>query len=183
MSKIAYSTLKLKTDNSVSTFDFQDKTIEVLNYLGIDDKYDLIMITLQKSESEGTYDALKLEMYFHLHLVYMYTNLSFTEKQKENEGKLYDALKSNGFIDEFLKVLKEDEYNFLFNCIQDNIDMNLTFRNSAGAVLQSVINDLPKNAQIAADIVDSFDKDKYAEVVNFAKAAGNKMVPEVTGQD
>ena len=34
----------------------------------------------------------------------------------------------------------------------------LTYRNTAGAVLQSVINDLPRNAQAAAEIVESFDK-------------------------
>lgn len=80
MNKIAYSTLKLKTDDSVNTFEFQGKTIEVLKYLKIEDKYDLVMITLQKAEENGIYNQLKLDMFFHLHLVYMYTNLSFTDK-------------------------------------------------------------------------------------------------------
>ena len=88
MSKVSYANLKLKVDTSVDTFDFNNQTIEVLKYLPIEDKYDLIMITLQKAEEDGIYNDIKLDMYFHLNLVYMYTILSFTEKQKENEAKI-----------------------------------------------------------------------------------------------
>jgi hypothetical protein len=101
----------------------------------------------------------------------MYTNLSFTDKQKDNEMKLYDTLKSNGFFEEFLGTMNEDEYNELYNYIEETMEMNLKFKNTAGAVIQSIIQDLPKNAQIAADIVDSFDMQKFKSVVNFATAA------------
>ena len=148
MSKIAYSTLKLKTDDSVNTFEFQGKTIEVLKYLNIEDKYDLVMITLQKAFENGIYNAMKVDVFFHLHLVYMYTNLSFTDKQKENELKLYDTLKSNGFIDLLLETIEESEYNFLYECINEIISDSLNYRNTAGAVIQSLINDLPKNAEV-----------------------------------
>lgn len=171
MAKVSYANLKLKTDNSVSKFNFNGADIEVLNYLPIEDKYDLIMITLQKIEEDGIYNPLLLDMYFHLHLVYLYTNLSFTDKQKENEFKIYDTLKSNGFFDAFFCVLPESEYNELFNYINEIMEMSLVYKNTAGAVLQSVIQDLPKNAQAAADIVNSFDKSKYQAVVDFATAA------------
>lgn len=171
MSKIAYSTLKLKTDDSVNTFEFQGKTIEVLKYLNIEDKYDLVMITLQKAFENGIYNAMKVDVFFHLHLVYMYTNLSFTDKQKENELKLYDTLKSNGFIDLLLETIEESEYNFLYECINEIISDSLNYRNTAGAVIQSLINDLPKNAEAAAKIVDSFNPEKYKQVIQFAEAA------------
>ena len=175
MSKIAYSTLKLKTDDSVNTFEFQGKTIEVLKYLNIEDKYDLVMITLQKAFENGIYNAMKVDVFFHLHLVYMYTNLSFTDKQKENELKLYDTLKSNGFIDLLLETIEESEYNFLYECINEIISDSLNYRNTAGAVIQSLINDLPKNAEAAAKIVDSFNPEKYKQVIQFAEAAnGNR---------
>lgn len=171
MGKVSYANLKLKTKTEVSVFNFCDQEIEVLNYLPINDKYDLVMITLQKAEEDGIYNPLLLDMYFHLHLVYMYTNLSFTDKQKENEQKIYDALMSNGFFDEFYGAFNEEEYDELMGYIEDLMDMTLTYKNTAGAVLQSIIQDLPKNAQAAADIVNSFDKTKYQEVINFATAA------------
>ena len=75
MAKVTYASLKLKVDNSVETFDFNGNTIEVLKYLPIQDKYDLIMTTLERAEEEGVYNPVTLEAYFHLYLVYMYTNL------------------------------------------------------------------------------------------------------------
>ena len=97
--KVSYAKLNLKVNKDIKTFKINEQEVEVLQYLPFEDKYDLVMITLQKAEEDGIYNELKLDMYFHLYLVYMYTNISFTEKQKEDELKLYDTLKSNGIID------------------------------------------------------------------------------------
>ncbi len=169
MNKISYNNLKLKIDNSFSTFDFNGNKIEVLNYLPIESKYDLVMITLQKAEEDGIYNPLKLDMFLNLHLVYMYSNLSFTEKQKENEFKIYDSLKSSGFIKIFLETINKEEYNFILENIKNLTSIIMNYKNTAGAVLQSLIQDLPKNAQIAMDIVNNFDKEKYQQVIDFAK--------------
>lgn len=182
MAKVSYANMKLKVDKITSTFDFEGNKIEVLNYLPIEDKYDLVMITLQKAEENGIYNPLKLDIYFHLHLVYMYTNLSFTDKQKEDELKLYDCLKSSGFIYQFMNALDDDEYNYLFEMMQDTVNDYMNYRNTAGAVLQSIIQDLPRNAQAAADIVDSFDKEKFKAVVDFAEAANGGRPITVAGQ-
>lgn len=169
--KISYNNMKLKVDQSFGKFNFRDHEISVLKYLPMSDKYDLLMITLQKAEESGIYNPLKIDMYFHLHLIYMYTNLSFTEKQKEDELKIYDTLKSNGFIDAFINALDEEEYNYLFNMMNELIENSMKYRNSAASVIQTFVEDLPKNAQAAADIVDSFDKEKFSAVVDFAEAA------------
>ena len=171
MAKVSYANLKLKPISTTSSFEFGGQEIEVLNYLPIEDKYDLVMITLQKAEQDGVYNPLLLDLYFHLHLVYMYTNLSFTDKQKENEPKIYDTLTSNGFFDKFFEVLDEVEYDELMNYIEELQNMTLHYKNTAGAVLQSIIQDLPKNAQAAADIVKNFDPKQYQAVIDFATAA------------
>jgi len=41
-------------------------------------------------------------MYFNLYIVYFYTNLNFTDKQKEDPAKLYDQMESNGLITEVI---------------------------------------------------------------------------------
>ena len=177
MAKVSYANLKLKTDNAVSTFKFKDQEIEVLNYLPISDKYDLIMITLQKADEEGIFNPVKLNMYFELNLVYMYTNLSFTDKQREDETKIYDNLKSNGFIDLFLETLNKDEFDDLFELINETMENTAKYRNTAAALLQSLITDLPKNAEIAKEIVDSFDESKFEQVRAFAeKANGGRPI-------
>ena len=171
MAKVSYANLKLKVNTDIDTFDFEGNQIEILKYLPIEDKYDLVMITLQKAKEDNIYNPVKLEMFFHLHLIYMYSNLSFTDKQKENESKIYDILKSNGFIDKFLATIEEDEYNFLCEMINELVDVQMKYKNSAAAVIQSLVQDLPANAQAAAEIVNSFDPKQYQAVIDFATAA------------
>ena len=169
--KVSYANMKLKTNTQVNTFDFFGQTIEVLKYLPAQDKYDLLMITLQKSLEENIYNEFKLNLYFELNLVYMYTNISFTEKQREDEFKLYDTLKSNGFFDKFYQVIEEEEYNDLF--AQLNALKELEFKNKTnlGAIINSLIENLPEKAAAAAKIVENFNPDKFKEVVDFARYA------------
>ena len=169
--KASFTNMKLKVNNSVKTFQFAGQTIEVLQYLPAQDKYDLIMVALQNAIEEGNYNEFKLNTYFELYLVYMYTNISFTEKQRENELKIYDQLKSNGFFEKFYAVLPEDEYNELLNTIQIIKEDNMKYRASTAAVLNNVIDNLPKNAEAAAKIVESFDPNQFKAVVDFARAA------------
>ncbi len=171
MAKVSYANLKLKTSTEVNTFEFQSQTVEVLRYLPIDDKYDLVMIALQKAEQDGIYNPILFDMYFHLYLVYMYTNISFTERQKDNEPHLYDTLVSNGLMDLFIDAMELSEYESLMLYADELMENTLRYKNTAGAVLQSVIQDLPKSAQAAADIVNSFDPKEYQSVIDFANAA------------
>ena len=175
MAKVTFGSLKLKKTEEVNKISIADKEIEVKTYLPIEDKYDLIMITLQKAEEDGIYNDIKLDMYFHLNLVYMYTNLSFTEKQKENEAKIYDTLQSNGFFNKFLATLNEDEYADLYNALKiiaaEKTKYNCTF----AAIAKSFITDLPSNAEAAAKIVENFDPEQYKAVLDFVNAAnGNR---------
>ena len=177
MAKVSYANLKLKVDNSVKTFDFNGNQIEVLQYLPVEDKYDLIMITLQKAKENGIYNDLKLDMYFALHIVYMYTNLSFTDKQKENEPKIYDTLKSNGFFDKLLPIIPESEYDDLISSMKQIMQDELEYNTTAAAVIKNLISDLPTNAAAAAQIVDNFNPEKYQAVIDFANAAnGNRPI-------
>lgn len=172
MNKISYANLKLKVNTDVNTFDFNGQTIEVLKYLPISDKYDLVNISLQAAkESEGVYNPVLLDFHFHLNLVYMYSNLSFTEKQRENEEKIYDSLVSNGFMDKFLATIEESEYKELSSYIEglqmDNINYSTTF----ASVADKFITDLPSGIEAAKQAVDNFDPEKYQAVIDFAKTA------------
>lgn len=171
MAKISYLNLKLKTRTDIKTFDYEGNTIEVLQYLPFEDKYSLVMIALQNAQEEGIYNPLKLDLYFHLFLVYMYTNINFTEKQRENELKLYDALKSNGILDEVLANIPEQEYTTLFEFLNEMVTVKTEYGKSVVSLVQSLIHDLPTQAQAAKEILENFDKNKFEEVINFAKAA------------
>jgi len=171
MSKVSYASLKLKTETTTKAIKWEDKVIEVTQYLPINDKYDLIMITLQKAKEDILYNPIKIDMYFHLHLVYMYTNLSFTDKQKEDEAKIYDALECSGLLSEIIKNMNEAEYNDLWDKINEYMEAELKYTTTAAAVIKSIITDLPTQAQAAMDIVNNFDPSKFEAVQKFAEAA------------
>lgn len=171
MAKVSYASLKLKVNEETTKINFKDTEIEVLNYLPIDDKYGLISIALQKAQEENVYSPVLLDMFFHLYLVYLYTNITFTEKQKEDEAKLYDVLKSNGLMDEIIKAIPENEYSMLYTYLEEEVKHRTKAKRSAVGLIQSIINDLPSQAQAAMDIVNNFDKEKFQNVVDFAKAA------------
>ncbi len=169
--KVSYANMKLKLNTDVNTFDFAGQKVQVLKYLPAQDKYDLLMVTLQKSLEDGMYNEFKLNLYFELHLVYMYTNISFTEKQREDELKLYDNLKSNGFYDLFFKALDENEYNELLDQLETLKEDSIYNKTSVGAVINNLVDNLPLNAETAAKIVEGFNPEQFKAVVDFARYA------------
>lgn len=178
--KVSYSSLKLKINKDVETFQFEDSTIEVLKYLSIKDKNDLVTITIQKSVEDGICNPVKLDMYFHLHIVYLMTNINFTDKQKEDEEKIYDSLKSSGLLDEILKHTDPLEYNELYDYLQEMIEEQTHYQHSFAGITSKIINDLPKSANAAMEIVNNFDKEQFSEVIKFAEAAnGGRPIAEL----
>ena len=171
MARIPFTNLKLKNNTSTQSFKYGDQEIEVLQYLPFEDKYDLVMIAIQNAEEDNIYNPMKLDMYFNLYLVILYSNISFTDKQKEDPVKLYDMLESNGIIEQVINLIPEAEYNQLLADMMDIIDKKLEARKSVGAIINKFITDMPKQAEAMKNILDNFDSNKYQEVINFAKAA------------
>ena len=170
MAKTTYASLKLKTDTSVKEIEFNGSKIEILQYLPIDDKYSLVNITLQKSKDGSIYHPLKKDMYFHLNLVYLYTNLSFTDKQREDESKLYDTLQSSGLLDLILENIPEEEYKILYSFIEEYERDILNYQNTIAGIIANLIESLPARAEEMQKIVDNFNPENFQEVLNFARA-------------
>lgn len=177
MAKVSYAGLKLKVNDEVKTFTWEDKEIEVLQYLPISDKYDLIMVALQKAKEGEIYNPIKLDMYFHLNLVYLYTNLYFTDKQKEDEEKIFDTLVSTGLLNKIMENMAEDEFQDLWDKMMEYMNSELKYTTTAAALLKTIIRDLPTQAQAVADIMNQFDPEKFQAVRDFANAAnGNRDI-------
>ncbi len=166
-----YSDLGLRKKDNVKIVKIGEAEIQVLQYLPIEDKIDLIDIALQNAKENGIYDEMKLDMYFNLYLVFMYTNLEFSDEERADLAKLYDELESNGIFLDIIEAIDQDEYNNLIDYLEIMKENNQIYMTSAAALLQSFIQDLPQNAATAAEIVDNFDKEKYKEVVEFAQSA------------
>ena len=172
MAKVTFASLKLKIKDEIKTININDKEVEVKQYLTAEDKYDLIMISLQQAKENGIYNDFKLDMFLHLNIVFMYTNLTFTDKQRENLPNLYDILETNDIIEMVISAIPENEIKIIYEEVNEIKKSLITYENSVAGIVNNLITQLPVNAQAAADIVDNFNPEKYNEVINFAKAIG-----------
>lgn len=153
------------------TITLNEKTIQVKSYLPISDKMDVVQITIQKADNGRYIDQLALDMFFELNLVYSYSNIEITQEDRDDQFALYDRWTQDGTINAVISAIPDEEYNKLREAVDATIEDLMSYRGTAAAVVNSFIQDLPRNAEIAKEIVDSFDPEKYKEVVEFAKAA------------
>ena len=58
-------------------------------------------------------NPMKYDMIFYIEVVDAYTNITFTEKQKEDMPKLYDQLKYSGVLDSIIDKIPIAEISML----------------------------------------------------------------------
>lgn len=148
-----------------------ENDIKVLKYLPIEEKNDLIAITLQNSDENGFYNPAKIKLFFELYTVYLYTDLEFDEDEKSDETMLYNILKGNGIIDAVIRAIPEQEWNELNELYYDYISKKEKYRHSVAGVINSFIENLAPNAENAAQIINGFDPEMFKNVIQFAQAA------------
>lgn len=142
MAKVAFSKLSLKRKDDVKKIKIGNFDIEVKQYLPVNDKLELIAKVLNGAHDENNFpNPIKIEVLGTLEIIMAYTNLSFTEKQKEDVSKLYDLLDSNGIVNEIISAIPEEEYNFVIDGIDDTIEAVYAYQNSILGILESISQD------------------------------------------
>lgn len=176
--KPTFANLKLKTNSETVTVQHEGLDIEVLQYLPIEDKFDLIQIAVQKSITNGYVDPTLLEMNFMLNVIYMYTNITFTEKQRENEAKIYDAFESSGLADLIFQAIPERERNEVCDKLEDTVRVATEYAQSTSGVINSLIKELPEAMSKTVDLINTLSPENFEEArnfVKFAKESNNNM--------
>lgn len=162
--KITYGSLKLKLEPKCKDITFNNRNIEVLQYLPAEKKMNLIEDTLSVAvDSYGFISPLKEELAFYVNIIKYYTNISFTEKQSKDFANIYDNIKESKLLLEILKAIPEDEFNDLFNM---EAKMKEFFEKSNTSIA-SIIHNL---SQMQAPNLD-----QIKELMNQYKAITNKV--------
>lgn len=172
MAKVSFTSLKLKLKDEVKTIKIGEKEIEVKQYLPSADKNAILEVAMQRADSSTILNTYALDALFHLYIVFKYTNLSFTDNQKEDLFKLYDILESNGIIDEVIAAMPKEEYSVLRDNLLDMVAAYNQYRNSAKALVEQFSIFAPNTAEKLNQQIDKFDVDKLEQVVNLANATG-----------
>lgn len=184
--KVSFANLKLKVQDISHEVQFsndngQTIAFSVIDYLPIQDKLDLVNIAIAKSrDGYNNINRYLAKELMNLYIVIMYTNISFTEKQKENEYKLYDILKSNQVIETVIKAIPQQEYLELQTLLEMLIEDEKNMNKSIAGAINNLLENLPKSAEAAQDIINSFDQEKYGQVLDLAKSAGyNPLLEQI----
>lgn len=145
MAKISYTKLGVNKEelNKVQTVEYNGQTIEVKQYLPVIEKSELITRVLNNSvdENNGYYNLLKMDMYLALEIVYAYSNISFTEKQKEDPMKLYDMLNASRVLNLIIGLVPEGEFYYLNKTVHEMANNIVAYRNSAMGIMERITTD------------------------------------------
>ena len=144
MAKIAYSKLGLNkmVNKEPSIIEFNDQQIEVTQYLPIEKKLDLISDIINSSLDDNTYyNPCRIEIFMLTKIIEAYTNLTITDKQKEDIFKFYDQLVASGFAEKVLDNIPAVDYNFIHRSVTKTIKNIYQQKNSALGILESISTD------------------------------------------
>ena len=169
---VAFTTLKLKLKSDIKKITIADKEIEVIQYLPAEDKNSILELTIQEADRGTVVNTFALDCLFHLYIIFKYTNISFTEKQREDLLGLYDILETNGVIAAVIEAIPEDEYNELRDNLLDMVEKYAIYRNSLKGALEQLQMFVPQQAENMKETLEKIDYDKLTNVVNLAEATG-----------
>ena len=147
MAKVPFSKLQAKINSEVTKLSYDNLAgeniyYEVKHYLPFAEKLELISRVINNSiDDNGFYNPMLVKFNMVLEIVYAYTNLSFTAKQKENPYKLYDILVGTGIFKDIINYIREEDWAEIKENVWMTIDNIYKYRNSAMGILDSISND------------------------------------------
>lgn len=147
MAKIPFSKLQASVNSEVVQLYYKNKTgesifYEVKCYLPIKDKLELVSNIINQSlDTNGFYNPMRVRLYTALEVVYAYTNLTFTDKMKEDAFKLYDTLVSTGIFENIVNSICASDWEEIQDGVWTTIEKIYQYKNSAMGIMENLSTD------------------------------------------
>jgi hypothetical protein len=147
MAKVPFSKLQAKVDSGTTKLFYSNSAgeeicYEVKHYLPIQEKLELVSrIVNYSADDNNFYNPMKVKIFMVLEVTYAYTNLSFTEKMKEDPFKLYDTLVSTGIFTDIIDVIREKDWQEIQQNVWDVIKNIYDYKNSAAGIIDMIATD------------------------------------------
>lgn len=142
MAKVSLTKLGLKVNQDVKNIEFNEQIIEIKQYLPINEKLELISSVINSAADENNFsNPVKENVFLTLEILYHYTNINFTDKQKEDPVKLYDLVVSSGLVNKVTDLIPEEELDEVINGVAQSVKAIYTYRNSVLGILESISKD------------------------------------------
>ena len=142
MAKVSFTKLGLSKNQDIKVIEFNGQSIEIKQYLPVNDKLQLISEVINASADDNNFaNPVKVSIFTTLMILENYTNINFTDKQKEDPAKLYDLVISGGLVKEVVNAIPEAEYNEILSGVTDCIKAVYKYRNSVLGILDTISAD------------------------------------------
>ena len=173
MAKPTFAKLGLKSKNDIKTIQIGEQEIEIKQYLPIQKKLELISKVVNNSADDNNFaNPVKVKVCFDLEVIYHYTNLSFTDKQKEDIAKTYDLLFENDIIKTVVENIPHREYYELQYDTMQCIESIYNYRNSVLGLMDIIKSDYNG---VGADIEQLWEQLTDKENVSFLRDVMQKL--------
>lgn len=155
--KVGLTKLGLKKNINLIPFEWNGQIIEIKQYLPIEDKIKVIEKIVNQSLDESNFaNPLRIEINIVLEVMFAYTNINFTEKQKEDSLGLYDLLIGSGLWENIKNTMISNgkDYIEIESTVKCVINEIYAYKNSALGILQAIqtdYNNLNLDAESLAD--------------------------------
>ena len=171
MAKVAFGKLGLTKNNEVKTFEFNGQIIEIKQYLSLDEKTQMFERIVSNSiDDNGYYNVTKINFWIDLEIIFSYTNINFTDKQKEDLFKLYDLIKGNGLLTMVKNNMCAEELAEIINTVWKTVKNVYQYSNSALGIMRAITTDYStldmEAAEISNKISNAENLDLIKEIIN-----------------
>ena len=143
MAKIAFTKLGLAKNSNIDIIEWNDQKIEVKQYLPMSEKLELVSTVINNSiDDNGYYNSMRVYINIIIEVILAYTNITVTEKQKEDILKLYDLFVSSGLSGKIIgETINPYEYQQIQKWVYETINSIYSYKNSVMGILDTISTD------------------------------------------
>ena len=172
MAKIGLTKLNLKKNTEIFQIKWNDQIIEVKQYLPMVDKLKLVENIVNNSLDDNNFaNPARIQIHTVLQIMYAYTNINFTDKQKEDFLGLYDLIISSGLWRKVYEVGYAD-FNIVTDTVREVINEVYKYKTSLLGILEAASIDYQNLDLDAAKIQEKLGN---RENVEFLEKVMDKM--------
>ena len=143
MAKVSFTKLNLAKNQEIKTLEWNGQTIEIKQYLPIIEILEAVSSIINNAHDSNSNfsNPIKVDVYTTLEILYRYTNINFTEKQKEDVLKLYDTVVGSGLYQAIIDLIPEEEIEKLKDATDRTITSVYAYQNSILGILDTISAD------------------------------------------
>ena len=144
MAQINFAELNLKENSNLIKLNWNDQEIEIKEYLPVAKKSEIIqrIVDLSLDDDNSFANPIRLEINTVLEVIFAYTNIEFTEEEKENGLVLYDLIISNGLWKAIYEIMKQyRDIKDIFLGVEKTVNEINRHKDSVLGILEAVNQD------------------------------------------